>query len=153
MLATRLKRFLNENHVHYSTLPHALAYTALGVAATTHVSDWSLAKTVALKVDGTYALAVVPAASRVDLRRLGEILGAGVALATEAELQGLFPGCEVGAMPPFGNLYGLRVYVDAQLAHGGPIAFNAGTHSEAVRMHYADFERLVDPMVARFSRP
>ena len=153
MLATRLKKYLNENHVHYAALPHPLAYTALGVAATSHVNDRMLAKSVVLKVDGSYALAVVPATAHVNLRRLGEILGASVVLASESEIQGLFPGCEVGAMPPFGNLYGLRVYVDDELAHGGPIVFNAGNHSEAVRMDYADFDRLVQPMVARFSRP
>jgi len=153
MLAPRLKTFLDGNHVPYATLQHAIAFTAQGVAAATHVHGRELAKTVVIRVDGRFVLAVLPAPGRVDLKRLREIVGADlVSLATEAEFQGLFPGCEAGAMPPFGNLYGLPVYVDQKLALDQSIVFNAGTHSEAIRMDYADFERLVQPKVAAFAR-
>jgi Ala-tRNA(Pro) deacylase len=153
MLAKKLETFLEDNHVPYVALPHAAAFTAQGVAATTHVHGWELAKTVVLKVDDGYVLAVLPAPAHVDLRRFRDQVGAkAVSLATEREFQDLFPGCELGAMPPFGNLYGLPVYVEADLARDKSIVFNAGTHSEAMRMEYADFERLVRPKVARFGR-
>jgi Ala-tRNA(Pro) deacylase len=153
MLTARLKTFLDQNHVQYATLPHTLAYTAQGVAATTHVDGWELAKSVVLKVDDRFVLAVLPAPDHVDLRRFRDALGAKeVTLATEQEFQGLFPGCEVGAMPPFGNLFGLPVYVEEELTRDRSIVFNAGTHAEAVRMDYADFARLVQPKVARFGR-
>jgi Ala-tRNA(Pro) deacylase len=145
--------FLDGNHVSYSTLQHPIAFTAQGVAAATHVHGRELAKTVVIRVDGRFVLAVLPAPARVDLKRFREMAGADlVSLATEAEFQGLFPGCEPGAMPPFGNLYGLPVYVDEKLTKDRQIVFNAGTHSEAVKMEYADFERLVQPKVAVFTR-
>ncbi|MBI3933010.1 MAG: YbaK/EbsC family protein [Acidobacteria bacterium] len=153
MLAARLKTFLEEKGVPYATLPHEPAYTAQGVAARTHVHGWELAKSVVLKVDGAYALAVLPAPAHVDIERFRAATGAKtVALATEEEFKGLFPGCDVGAMPPFGNLYGLPVYVDERLTKDPSIVFNAGTHWEAVRMDYADFARLVQPRVIRFGR-
>jgi Ala-tRNA(Pro) deacylase len=153
MLATRLKTFLEVNRVPYSALPHETAYTAQDVAATTHVNGGELAKSVVLNVDGGFVLAVLPAPDHVDLRRFGELVGAkAVTLATEQEFQGLFQGCELGAMPPFGNLFGLPVYVEERLGRDRSIVFSAGTHSEAVRMDYADFARLVHPKVARFRR-
>jgi Ala-tRNA(Pro) deacylase len=153
MLAPRLKTFLDGNHVSYATLQHPIAFTAQGVAAATHVHGRELAKTVVIRVDDRFVLAVLPAPGRVDLKRFREVVGADlVSLATEAEFQGLFPGCEPGAMPPFGNLYGLPVYVDEKLTLDRQIVFNAGTHSEAVRMEYSDFARLVQPKVVAFSR-
>jgi Ala-tRNA(Pro) deacylase len=153
MLAPRLKTFLDGNHVAYATLHHPIAFTAQGVAAVTHVHGRELAKTVVVRADGRFVLAVLPAPGRVDLKRFREVVGADlVSLATEAEFEGMFPGCEPGAMPPFGNLYGLPVYVDEKLTLDRQIVFNAGTHSEAVRMDYGDFERLVQPKVAAFTR-
>jgi Ala-tRNA(Pro) deacylase len=146
MPAAKLKSFLEENEVEYKTLRHEAAYTAQGVAASTHVHGWELAKSVVLKVDDGYALAVLPAPAHVDFERIKLAIGArAVALASEAEMQSLFPGCELGAMPPFGNLYGLPVYVDLSLGLDDSIVFNAGTHTEAIRIAYEDFERLVHP--------
>jgi Ala-tRNA(Pro) deacylase len=153
MLAAKLKTFLDQKNVPYTALPHEPAYTAQGVAARAHVHGWELAKSVVLRVDGIFVLAVLPAPVHVDLEHFQAVTGAkSVALATELEFQNLFPGCEVGAMPPFGNLYGLPVYVEERLTKDPSIVFNAGTHSDAVRMDYADFARLVQPKVLRFGR-
>lgn len=154
MLAQKLTVLLDRNRIHYQTVRHPPTYTAQGLAAAMHIPGREFAKTVVLKVDGKYALAVLPAPSHVDVRRFCEAAGArSVALATESEFQALFPGCELGAEPPFGELYGLPVWVDASLAEGESIVFNGGTHSEAVRIAYPDFERLAHPKHARFARP
>ena len=152
MPAAKLKKFLDENHVKYLTIQHSPAYTAQGIAARMHIHGWELAKTTILKVDGAYVMGVLPAPAHVDLDRFQKIVGKPVALATETEFQGLFPGCDLGAMPPFGNLYGLKVYVDERLLKDPSIVFNAGTHSEAIRMDLADLMRLVAPAVASFAR-
>ena len=149
MPTERLTRFLDQQGVAYETIPHVKAYTAQGVAASAHVPGRELAKTVVVKIDDTFALAVLPAPLHVDLEALRRVARArSVRLATEREFQSLFPGCEVGAMPPFGNLYGLAVWVDDALAHDPTIVFNAGTHREAMRMKFADFARLVMPKEA-----
>jgi Ala-tRNA(Pro) deacylase len=146
MPTPRLKQYLDENSVCYLTIEHSPAYTSQGIAALLHIPGWQLAKSVIVKADERYAVVVLPAPAHVDLVRVQQTLGARhVTLATEAELQALFPGCELGAMPPFGNLYGLPVYVDERLAEDPSIVFNAGSHREAVRMAYTDFERLVHP--------
>lgn len=151
MPAAKLKAFLDEHGIAYIALQHSPAYTAQGLAARMHIHGWDLAKTTILKVDGKYAMAVLPAPCQVDIERFKAMAGAkDVALASEAELRGLFPGCELGAMPPFGNLFGLPVYVDERLADDKSIVFNAGTHTEAIRMEFADFERLVAPTIAGF---
>lgn len=148
----KLTAFLDSHGVKYLTIDHSRAYTAQEIAASAHIPGKELAKTVMVKLDGAMAMAVLPASYRVDLDALKAVAGAQeAALATEAEFKDLFPECEVGAMPPFGNLWGLPVYVAATLAEGKEIAFNAGTHSQLVRMAYADFERLVRPTVANFS--
>lgn len=152
MPARRLKAFLDENRVRYVTMSHSSAYTAQEIAAATHIPGKALAKTVMIKVDGAMHMAILPAAAKVDLGRLKEAVGAStVALATEAEFKGLFPDCETGAMPPFGNLYGLPVLVAERLAENEEIAFNAGSHTEVVKLAFADFERLVKPAVLKFS--
>jgi Ala-tRNA(Pro) deacylase len=111
-----------------------------------------LAKSTVVKVDGRFGLAVLPAPLRVDLEALRRLTGANsVSLASELEFQGLFPGCEVGAMPPFGNLYGLPVWADEALRKDPVIVFNAGTHREVIRMSFADFARLVKPTIGDFS--
>jgi len=149
----RLMQFLDTNAVKYVTVRHSPAYTAQEVAALAHVPGREWAKTVMVKLDGKMAMAVVPGSCRVIFDLLREAAGARAEeLATEQEFQDLCPGCEVGAMPPFGNLFGMDVYVDESLAADPDIAFNAGTHTEMVRLPFADFERLVHPKVVRLAR-
>jgi len=146
MLSPRLHHFLDQQHVPYTTLAHARTVTAQETADAAHIGNRDFAKTVMLKVDGALAMMVMPAAYRVDLTRLSRALGGPVVeLAEEPEFKDTFPDCEVGAMPPFGNLYGVPVFVDERLTAQDEIAFNAGTHTEAVRMPYAEFERLALP--------
>ena len=149
----RLRQFLDTNAVKYVTVKHSPAYTAQEVAALAHVPGREWAKTVMVKLDGRMAMAVVPASCRVIFDLLKEASGARTAeLATEQEFRDLCPGCEVGAMPPFGNLFGMDVYVDEALAEDAAIAFNAGTHTEMVQLPFADFVRLVHPKVVRLAR-
>jgi len=105
-----------------------------------------------VKVDGKMAMAVLPASCKVDLMHLKDAVGAAsVELAGEREFRDMFPGCETGGMPPFGNLYGMDVYVSAKLAEDQEIAFNAGSHTELLKLAYKDFERLVKPKVIHFA--
>jgi len=148
MSLTRLKDFLDSYGVKYVVISHSVAYTAQGVAALAHVRGRELAKTVIVKLDGQFAMAVVPAAVHVDLALLKRVTGAQTAeLASEMEFKNRFPDCETGAMPPFGNLYGMKVFVDETLSADKEIAFNAGSHRELMRLAWADFERLVKPTV------
>jgi Ala-tRNA(Pro) deacylase len=138
--------------VKYVVVQHSCAYTAQEVAASAHVSGRSMAKTVMVKIDGRMAMAVLPASRRVDFEALREVTGAeDVRLASEREFRDAFPGCEVGAMPPFGNLYGMEVYADGSLSKDPEIWFNAGSHTELMKVAYADFERLVQPKVVEFA--
>jgi Ala-tRNA(Pro) deacylase len=153
MPAAKLKEFLDTEGVKYVTISHSPAFTAQEIAASAHVSGKELAKTIIVKIDGEMSMAVLPASRRVDLDLLREAANATkVELASEAEFLGRFPGCELGAMPPFGNLYGMDVLVELSLTRDEEIAFNAGSHSELVRMPYRDFERLAKPKVAVFAR-
>jgi len=150
MPLSKLKEFLDSNNVKYVVISHSVAYTAAGIAGLTHIPGRELAKTVIVKVDGTLAMAVVTASQRVDLPLLKAAAGAkNVELATEVEFKESFPDCEVGAMPPFGNLYGMAVYADETLARDKEIAFNAGSHRELVRLAWEDFERLAKPKVIK----
>jgi len=152
MPANKLKSFLDANKVSYVVINHSSAYTAQDVAATAHVSGKDLAKTVMVKIDNKLAMAVVPASYNVNFNKLKTISGAKkVELANEGEFESMFPECEPGAMPPFGNLYNMSVYVSNTLAEDEEIAFNAGTHNELIKMSYKDFERLVQPRVEKFS--
>jgi Ala-tRNA(Pro) deacylase len=147
----QLKEFLDRNHTKYVSVTHSTAYTAQEIAALTHIKGRDLAKTVIVKLDDTLAMAVLPATCQVDLPRLRAGTGAKEAtLASEGEFRTRFPGCETGAMPPFGNLFGMPVYVDEMLTRDAEIAFNAGTHNELIRMAYEDFERLVSPGIIYF---
>jgi Ala-tRNA(Pro) deacylase len=142
----RLQHFLHDQHIPFETIHHARALTAQETAASAHIRGNRLAKTVMVNVDGRLAMVVVPASQRVHFGLLRIAIGAGAAeLATEAEFRDRFPDCEVGAMPPFGNLYDMDVYIDDRLATSGDIAFNAGTHTDVLRMPYREFERLVNP--------
>ncbi len=152
MPASKLKEFLDSYGVKYITITHSLAYTAQGIAALAHIPGKELAKTVIVKLDEELAMAVLPASSQVDMAALQKAVGAGsVRLATEREFRDRFPDCETGAMPPFGNLFGMKVFVDEALTKDAEIAFNAGSHRELVRMSYTDFERLVAPRVLQFA--
>jgi Ala-tRNA(Pro) deacylase len=152
MPVAKLRRFLDENGVKYVTISHSRAYTAQEVAASAHIPGRELAKTVMVKIDGKMAMAVLPASYKVDFNQLcEEIGGCKVELASEKEFKDLFPECEVGAMPPFGNLYDMPVFAAKTLAEDKEIVFNAGTHTELVRMEYKDFERLAQPKVVHFS--
>ncbi len=148
MPARKLKQFLDSEKVKYITCTHSQFFTASEIAASAHIPGKQLAKTVMINVDGDIAMAVLPATDRVDLPLLREVTGSGkTRLATEREFKDLFPDCEIGAMPPFGNLYGMEVYVSSSLTEDEEIAFNAGSHTELIKLSYADFERLVRPRV------
>jgi Ala-tRNA(Pro) deacylase len=149
MLNSRLKTFLDSNHVKYISISHRPAYTAMEVAQSAHVQGKEMAKTVIVDVDGRLAMAVLPATKHVSVARLEKSMGAGhVEIAHEGEFRFDFPDCEVGAMPPFGNLFNMAVLVDPDLAEDEEIVFNGGNHAEVVRMAYKDFERLVHPTAA-----
>jgi Ala-tRNA(Pro) deacylase len=147
-----LIKFLDDNKVKYVTIRHSIAYTAQQIAESAHIPGEEMAKTVMVKLDDRMAMAVLRGTDKVDIDLLRGAAGAKRAeLATEVQFQGMFPGVELGAMPPFGNLYDMPVYVDEGLAQDERIAFNAGTHSELIQLDYADFERLAKPTVANFS--
>lgn len=152
MPVRRLREFLDKEKIKYVSIRHSPAYTAQEIAASAHIRGRELAKVVVVKLDGTTALAVLQASVKVDLDLLRESTGSRKAeLASEADFIDAFPECELGAMPPFGNLYGLAVYSDERLAEDEEIAFNAGSHSELIRMRYEDFERLVRPRIVQLS--
>lgn len=152
MPVKKLKEFLDSHKVKYVTIRHSLAYTAQEIAATAHIPGKELAKTVIIKIDGKMAMAVLPASYRVDFGMLKQAAGAKrVELASEEEFKNLFPECEIGAMPPFGTLYGMEVYVASSLAEDEEIAFNAGSHSELIKLSYKDFKELVKPKEVKFS--
>jgi Ala-tRNA(Pro) deacylase len=153
MALSSLRKYLDEHSVKYIVISHSVAYTAQGIAALTHIPGEELAKTVIVKIDGKPAMAVVPASFHVDLRLLKNATGAKSAqVASEQEFKGLFPECETGAMPPFGNLYGLDVFADEALAKDKEIAFNAGSHRELIRLAWEDFAKLVNPQMLRLTK-
>jgi Ala-tRNA(Pro) deacylase len=148
----RLKEFLDANNVKYITIRHSRAFTAQETATSAHIAREELAKTVMVKIDGKMAMAVLPASCNVDLELLKDVTNSStIELADEKEFQDLFPDCEVGAMPPFGNLYQMEVFAAESLSEDEEFAFNAGTHRELIKMSYKDFERLAKPKVAKFS--
>jgi len=151
-VSAKLREYLDQNNIKYTLITHSKGYTAQELAAIMHVPGKEIAKVVILKIDGRFAMAVIPAPQKIDFERFKVATGIKeVALASEKEFQNLFPDCEVGAMPPFGNLYGLPVYVAQPLKEDKEIVFNAGSHTEAIRMQYADFERLVNPTVIDYT--
>lgn len=151
MPVKKLAEFLNEHNIKYVTIRHSLAYTAQEIAASAHLPGKELAKTVMINIDGKMAMAVLPASSKVNFETLKNAAGAENAeLASEEEFQRMFPDCEIGAMPPFGNLYGMEVFASETLAQDEEIAFNAGSHTELVQLAYKDFERLVSPRMVKF---
>lgn len=148
----RIREFLDSHKVYYQFCTHSPAYTAQGVAHAQHISGKEVAKVVVVVAGGRKLMAVVPASHRVELEQLGRVAGeTELRLSTEEEFQHLFPDCELGAMPPFGNLYGIDVWMDEALKSSSTITFNAGTHMETIQMGLGDYEKLVQPKTASFS--
>ncbi len=147
----KLQEYLDDNKVKYQVLTHSIAYTAQEIAALQHVPGKQMAKVVMLKKDGKPFMAVLPATHRVSFSRLQEVLGEKVEMETEEEFRDLFPGCETGAEPPFGNLFNLETWVDTSLTKNKEIVFNAGNHRQTVRLAYEDYARLVKPRIATFA--
>jgi Ala-tRNA(Pro) deacylase len=149
MPVKKLKEFLDKEKIKYVSIVHSTAYTAQEVAASVHITGRELAKTIIVQLDGEMAMAVLPANRKIILQDLREVTGSDqVKFVAEDDFKKKFPDCETGAMPPFGNLYGMEVYADEQLAQDEMIAFNAGSHAELIQLAYDDFVRLVKPKVA-----
>lgn len=152
MPSKKLKEFLDTNNVKYVSITHSSAYTAMEIAALAHVPGKDLAKTVMIKINGHMAMVVLPATHMIKMDLLKKAVGnENLRLASEQEFKDKFPDCEVGAMPPFGNLYSMEVYASSALKEDEEIAFNAGTHTELIKLSYKDFETLVKPKVAEIS--
>jgi len=152
MPVRKLKEFLDREKIKYVSIIHSTAYTAQEVAASAHITGRELAKTIIVELDGQMAMAVLPANRRIVLQDLREVTGSDqVKFASEEEFKKQFPDCETGAMPPFGNLYGMDVYAAEALTENDQIAFNAGSHTEVIKLAYKDFERLVQPRVVSFT--
>jgi Ala-tRNA(Pro) deacylase len=152
MPARKLKEFLDSQAVKYVRIAHSPAYTAREIAQSLHIRGSKVAKTVIVSIEGKMAMAVLPANHSVNFDHFRSTIGRqDIKLASEGQFKSMFPDCEVGAMPPFGNLYGMDVYVDEHLTEDEEIFFNACSHSELVRMSYQDFERLVKPRVIKLT--
>ncbi len=146
MPAQRLKQFLDSKNVRYVSINHSMAFTALEIAKSAHLSSKEMAKTIILLIDDQPVMAVLPAAYKIDLEMLRDAFETiNVELASEQDFAKLFPDCEVGAMPPFGNLYAMDIYIAESITEHTYIAFSAGSHSEVIRMTYNDYEALVSP--------
>ncbi|CAN5348161.1 YbaK/EbsC family protein [soil metagenome] len=154
MATRRTIEFLDGNKVKYVIVKHSPAFAAQDVAASAHVPARTFAKTIAVKLHGQLALAVVPATRQVDIGLLRMASGAKqVEIADASELPKRFEGCQLGTMPPFGNLFGMDTYVEATLAKRAFIAFNAGSHTDVVILRFSDYQRLAHPKLARISLP
>lgn len=148
----RLEAYLRASQVPFEAHPHQPAYTAQAVAEREHIPGQLMVKVVVVVADGELAMLALPTSRRADLARVAELLDAReVRLATEGELSLAFPDCEIGAMPPFGGMYGLPVYVDRSLEGEHRVFFQDGTHTGAMSVSYADFRRLAAPVVAEFT--
>lgn len=152
MPVLKLKEFLDSSKIKYVSITHSSAYTAMEIAALAHVPGKDLAKTVMIKINGHMAMVVLPATHMIKMDLLKKAVGSdNVRLATEQEFKDKFADCEVGAMPPFGNLYNMEVYASDSLKDDEEIAFNAGSHTELIKLSYKDFEKLVNPKIAPIS--
>lgn len=152
MIAKKLKDFLDSYQVKYVAVQHSPAFSAQEVAASVHVPGKDMAKTVIVNVKGELAMAVLPANYHIDFHRLMDALRTSdMYLATEEEFQSRFPDCELGAMPPFGNLYGMKTYVSQSLSEDEHITFEAGSHSEVITLSWQDYQRLVSPTIVSFT--
>ncbi len=151
MPINKIKDFLDNKNIKYLTIKHSTAYTSQEIAASSHIPGKEMAKTVIVKIDGEMAMVVLPASIQIDFDLLKNATGKkNVKLATEDEFKDKFPGCDIGAMPPFGNLYEMEVYMAKSLTEEKEIAFNAGSHTELIKMAYKDFEQVVKPKVIIF---
>lgn len=151
MPISKIKDFLDSKKIKYVIIKHSPAYTAQEVAASSHIPGKELAKTVIVKIDDEMAMVVLPALCQINFDLLKDATMANtVKLAEEHEFEDMFPGCEIGAMPPFGNLYDMEVYVAESLTEEEEIAFNAGSHTELIKMAFKDFEQVVKPKVMAF---
>jgi len=144
---SRLIECLNENKVRYDVLQHPQAVSAQRIAQAEHVKGRHHAKVVIVKSGEEHLMMVLPADHHIDLEKIETAVGKSVSLDREQEFKSLFPDCVTGAMPPFGNLYGLPTYVDQSLAEQDYIVFEAGTHTDAIKMSYRDYEKIVKPKV------
>jgi Ala-tRNA(Pro) deacylase len=150
----KLKEFLDSSLVAYEVLTHPVVFTAQQLAAVQHVKGKQLAKVVVARSGSEFMMIVLPALYHVGLQRARAATGwQDLEIAHESEFTSLFAGCEPGAMPPFGNLYNVPVWVDESLAQDEEIVFNACTHTQAIKMKYSDFARLVHPTVAILRMP
>lgn len=153
MPVSKVKHFLDASGIKYVTIRHSPAYTAQEIAASAHIPGKDLAKAVMVKIDGRMAMAVLPASMKIDFSLLQNVTGADkIELAGEQEFKGMFVDCEIGAMPPFGNLYGMDVFVDETLTEDEEIAFNAALHTELIKLSYKDYQGLVNPVLGKFSK-
>lgn len=151
-MSVRIRDYLDSNKVSYQPLSHPQAFEASEVAHKLHVSEGQFAKAVVLRGDGHRVMAVLPASQRLNIHELKEALGVKhLEMASESELASLCGECELGAFPPFGHFYGMEVWVDRNLARSEEIIFNAGTHTDALRMKYSDYARLANPRTAKFA--
>jgi len=152
-ISKRLKDYLKSNKVKFKTLKHKAVYTAQEIAGAQHVPGKEFIKTIMVKLNGNkFFMMAMPASCKIDFKKLKSASGAKtVELAKEAEFKSLFPDCDIGAMPPFGNLYDIPVVVDKTVEEDEKIVFNAGNHKETIMMKYSDFKKLVKPKVASFS--
>lgn len=151
-IAKRLKELLDRERVEYQHVPHPEVFTMPEVAAVEHEKGRHVIKTVALRADGELVLAAVPAALKVDEKALAKLMKAKeVVAAEEHEFANAFPDCEVGAMPPFGDLYGVPLWLDKRLTECDEVVFNAGTHTDTIKMAFADFKRLASPEIGEFA--
>lgn len=146
----RIEQYLKEKGVRYEVLHHARAFTAQRVAQAEHIPGKMQAKVVVLHGNGKFYMAALPASHHVDFEMFKKVVGHACQLATEAEFKDFFPDCEVGAMPPFGHFYNLPVLTDASLEEDDEIVFQAGTHTESVKMAWNDYVRLQRPTIAQF---
>lgn len=151
MVAKTLKKMLDSKSIKYVTITHSPAYTVQDVSESAHISGSKMAKTLVINADGTLALAVIPGNKKLDLNALKSLTKAKeIHLANESEFKNKFPDCEVGAMPPFGHLYDMKMYVDDSLSKEKEIGFNAGTHSEVIKINYQDYEAIAKPIHGHF---
>lgn len=153
MPVKRIKDYLDKNNIKYVIISHSAAYTSLEVAASAHIPGKDLAKTVLVKIDNRMTMVVLPSSYKIDFDLLKQATNSKtIELASEEEFTDMFPDCEVGAMPPFGNLYKMEVFVAESLTKDEAIAFSAGSHTELIKLAYKDYANLVQPAILKISK-
>jgi Ala-tRNA(Pro) deacylase len=148
-----LREYLDEQGVQYKLSHHPPVYSAQELAAVEHLPGMQVIKPVVVRADGEYVMCVLPASYRLDMSELRNQLHADdVKIAEEQALQRLFPGCELGAEPPIGRLFGIPTVMDESLTRDDVVTFQAGTHQDAVTMSLAEYRRVAQPEMAHFGR-